>query len=543
MNRSIGRTRLIILAVLITAFMAPSVWAATYYVSPNGSNSGGNGSQAAPWQALSYACSKVTMPGDIVYINAGTYTDNFTCNLSVGVKIQGAGSSLVTINTSASPYINASSNLPVVDGNNEMSGISFVGSGSNTGIYSEARSNQKIYDSSFNKFGNAIDIHGKMPKYSNTCTSSLPTQSATYCDDSAPLSIEPGSTDWATGVEIFNNRLISAKLYPSTIKGALIHDNVIDNSATLQSAVGNTTYWWNGVQFYNNTLKMQTIAWSTIAIEVWMVEGDTKFYNNWTNGWFSILLNPNGPNVPYSWEIVNNTFASDLLPGVGSGAVGAALETCYHTQNVLIAGNYFANTGSNNTYTRAIGIHGKGPIKNLTIRNNTIYNMNGDGIAINSADSTGAPFAGSNINIYNNVFDGMHNGTSQGVYIEDGTGTINGVKIKNNIFMRAGHGALIYPSGHDVKNVEFTNNIVTGGNYTYDYGTSGFSNVSSNYNVTPDLQATGNRSDTYYRAKSSTANMIDKGTNVGIPYSGTNPDIGVYEYLLQLSPPTNLVLK
>ncbi|HJV66418.1 MAG TPA: hypothetical protein VJ550_11835 [Geomonas sp.] len=524
----------------MAALTAPAAWATTWYVSPTGSN-GGTGASSSPWQTLSYACSKA-VSGDTIVVNAGTYTDNTTCSLKTGVKILGAGSSQVTINTSASTYISATNSLPVVNGGNEIAGINFVGTG--TAINSGARSNQIIHDCSFSGFPTSINVYGKMYIYSNSCKTTAPTQTATYCDDYAPLSTEPGSTDWATGIQIYNNKFTNTKIYPNSIKSSTIHDNVFDNSGSLRSAVGNTSHWWNDVQFYNNTIKMQTNTWSTIAIEVWMVEGDTRFYNNWTNGWFSILLNPNGPNTPYSWEIVNNTFASNNPPG--TNPVGQALETCYFTKNVLIAGNYFTNTGSNNPYNTAIGIHGKGFNQNFTIRNNVFYNIYGDAIAINSSDTTGAPFAGSNINISNNIFDTMHNGTSQGVYMQDGVGTINGVNIKNNIFTGVAHGALIYPSGNDVQNVVFNNNIVQGGNYTYNYGTAsgvtngGFTSVLSNYNLVPDYNATGTRPEPYYDAKSNAANFIDKGASVGLPYTGTAPDIGAFEYLLTPNPPSSI---
>ena len=537
------RTSLLILTVLIAGFMAQSAWATTYYVATNGSNSG-SGTQASPWQSVSYAASKVGS-GNTIYVNAGTYTDNTTVNLGTGVSIIGAGSSSVTINTSAGTYINAVSGVPAVNGSNEISGITFTGTG--TAIYSVGRSNQKIHDCNFNNFGRAIDINGKISSYSTTCATSPPTQTATFCDGAIPLSTEPLSTDWATGVQIYNNNLTNTKLYPNTIKGASIHDNVIDNSASLTSAVGNTAHWWNGVQFYNNTMKMQTIAWSTIAIEVWMVEGDTKFYNNWTNGWFSILVTPaNGVKLPYAWEIVNNTFASNVPRGVGSGAVQQALETCYYSENVLIADNYFTNTGSNGTYANAIGIHGKGVNKNFMIRNNVMYNLAGDGIAINSNELNEIAFAGSEINIFNNIFDTMHGGTSQGVYMEDGRGTINGVNIKNNIFLNVAHGALIAPAGNDVANIVFSNNILPSGNYTSNYGSAagvanaGFTTVTNNYNITPVFQATGTRPSPYYRAAGQTANFVDKGANVGLPFVGTAPDIGAFEYMLQPYPPTGV---
>src|SRR5512139_3691040 len=107
-------------------FMTSAGWAATYFVDPSGSNTNGNGSQSAPWKSLSYACRKV-FAGNTIYVNPGNYTDNSTCSLATGVLILGAGSSLVTINTSANRYIKAVSNLPVINGGNEISGITFNG--------------------------------------------------------------------------------------------------------------------------------------------------------------------------------------------------------------------------------------------------------------------------------------------------------------------------------------------------------------------------------------------------------------------------------
>lgn len=541
MNKS---AKLLLFAFAAVIFMAPSVWATTFYVASNGSDTTGNGSSTAPWQTLSYACSKVSTAGDAIYVNAGTYTDNSNCTLKIGVKVQGAGSSLVTINTSASPYINAVSSLPVVDGSNDISGISLIGSGSNTGIYSVARSNQKIHDCKFNNFGNAIEVRGKIITWISNCNTTPPSQTATYCDVGETLSIEPATTDWATGVEIYNNQLTNSKLFPSTVQGALIHDNVIDNSTSLKSAVGNTALWWNGVQFYNNTITMQTIAWSTIAIEVWMVEGDTKFYNNTTNGWFSILKNPTGPNVPYSWEIVNNTFASNVPPGVGSAAVASALETCFHVSNVLIAGNYFANTGTNNTYSAGVGLWGYGSNTNYMIRNNVFYNIYGPGIHIDATATQEATFAGKNIRIYNNVFDTLQGGSSAPVYIHtsSGTGTVDSVDMANNAVMGAAWG--VVTDGGQVTSSTWRYNMGSG-----NAGAATGSGVTSsnNINAVPGITGTGNRPMPYYQASGSSSNLVDKGVKVYdlstsstlLPFSGANPDIGAYEYLLQLYAPSS----
>ena len=512
--------------------------AATYYVGPLGDDTSGDGSQAKPFKSLSRACGRATSSGDVIYIAPGSYSDENPCSLKTGVKIQGAGKDVVKISSNIISYIDGTSSTPSVIGNNEISGISFYGSGSNRCIYSSGRSGQKIYDCYFESFDKAIELVGKYPKFQASC-GSTPSSSAIYCDDDARLSTEPSSTDWAENVEVYNNTVKDAGLMFHTIKSAKIHHNTIDNSGSLKSGVGNTSYWWNGVEFYANTIRVQTIAWSTIALEVWLVEGNTRFYDNWTNGWFSIIKNPTGIKTPYSWQIVNNTFESDVQRGLGSGDVGCALETCYFAENVLIEGNYFVNTGANKTYMRAIGVWGYGVNKNMIIKNNVIKNIEGDAIFISSTNETKQLFYGSSIYIYNNVIDNTRNGLSQGIAIIDGAGDIDNIYIKNNIFMTVNMGVLIYPNSHSVSGVEFTNNVVYNGKgFTSDMSSGGFSVVKDNFTFAPDINATGQVPYPYYTPKGQAANIVNRGVNVGIPFSGSAPDIGAYEFIeSELKPP------
>jgi len=497
-----------------------------YYVAPNGSDSN-DGSSGAPWASLSAACRKVQSAGTTIVVRAGAYTDYGQCILARGVAIGGEGKDQVRISVSASPYIIAENPLPVVEGNNDISGIGLLGSGG-TGIYSVHRSYQRVHDCYFKDMTTSMWIAGKNPSGSGWCDS-RPTETARYCENNWSLSREPGETDWAVGIEIYNNDMKNGRIFCNTIKNSTIHNNVVDNSEVMRSAVGNTSFWWNNVQFFENTLKMATISWSTIAVEIWMVQGDTKFNKNWTNGWFSILVNPNGPKTPYSWEITNNTFESDVPRGLGSMPVDVAIESSYETENVLIAGNYFANTGANQTYLSAVAIWGKGPAKNYLIRNNVTYNMASDVFRIQSSDQSGdRPFEGDNIQIYNNVIDGANFGKAAAVYIDDGAGTIRNVKIKNNVIMSARWGALISPAGHDVSGVEFTNNAMWGGGFAMDYGSGGFSSTANNFHFVPEFVQSGARPDPYYRPKPG-SNLIDRGVNVGIPFQGAAPDLGAFE--------------
>lgn len=435
-----------------------------YYVDPQGNDASGDGSLANPWKTLSHGCAMVTEAGSTIYVNSGSYVDGNTCNLDAGVKIEGAGKDLVSISTSVSPYIVASTNVPVINGGNEISGISFYGNGSNECVHSSGRSGQKIHDCSFENFSSAIELYGKYPIWRDVCSSS-PSETTVYCDNDARMSTEPGATDWAENVEIYNNTVKNAKINAETVKGAKIHHNTIDNSGSLKSGVGHTALWWNGVEFHDNTIRMQTTAWSTIALEVWMVQGNSQFANNWTNGWFSILKNPNGPSVPYSWQIVNNTFESDVRSGIGSEASAPALETCFHVENVLIEGNVFKNIGSNKTYEHAIAIWGYGKNRNFLIRNNTIMNMNSDGIVIQSTDTHSELFDGDEIRIESNVFENLAEGESGGVIIANNSssGDIDQVIVDNNEFTNVSYGVVFWPEPQTISANEFKYNVIRDG--------------------------------------------------------------------------------
>lgn len=469
-----------------------SASAATYNVPSQGS--------------LSSVCSQATSWGDVINISGGSFYSGGTCYLAPGVKVIGAGKDQTIINTS----ISAESDLPVRDGSNEIAGITFDGAG----ISSVARSNQKIHDIAMRNTN--VLIRGKDPQGDWGCEGGTPSRSATFCYNFTVRSHEPEEGDWADGVEFYNNTLTDTNLKPHTIRGAKIYNNTIDNSRSGLSGVGWTSFWWNGVDFYNNKITMDEISWTHIAMEVWMISNDTKFRDNWTNGWFSLLDNPNGINAPYSWEITGNTFHGNSR----RGDVSEALETSYSSANVLIANNLFENEGSYNTYRMGVAIWGTGKVSNYTVRNNIFRNMD-DGVEINTGDqTTTVPFEGSNINFYNNTFDTR----STGIYISDGRGTLNGVKVKNNLFVNLNTAVMIYPGGNDVRNVEFTHNNTfnTRGSATEDSGSGAFSNVFNNYNLDPSF-------DVGYKLKS-TSQLIDKGIDVGRPYNGSAPDIGAHEY-------------
>ncbi|EKE19281.1 MAG: hypothetical protein ACD_9C00063G0002 [uncultured bacterium] len=512
--------------VLISYFFAfiGSVDAATFNVPAQGS--------------LSTVCGMATNRGDVINISAGTFTDGGQCDLYPGVKIIGAGKESTVVSTS----IYANSGQPVIDGSNEISGIRFE----NARIFIEGRSNVKIHDNIISNAGyEGVHIQGKAPNdwekaNGRLCNGVMPPDSSWYCEMEPLADHNPAETDWIDGLEIYNNEIIDTNLKLNVIRGAKIHHNNIDNSSTGVSGVGNTSFWWNAVDFYNNRIIQNGIGWSQIAVEVWKIENDTKFRDNFTNGWFSILENPKGISTPYSWEITGNTFSSN----VPRGDVNEALETSYYSSNVLVANNYFENTGSNKTYSLGIAIWGNGLVKNYTIRNNIFRNLDGGAIAIQSTDTTKDDFDGQDLKIFNNTFDHLGN---EGVAIfmrGEGPGNIRSVQIKNNIFRDMSYAALVGYGGHNMRSaIDFTYNVLSdlrqvygGSDGVYDYiaGRPAFSRIENNMSFEPELNWSGNIPNPFYQPMSITANVVDKGTNVGRQFVGTAPDVGANEYGMDL---------
>ncbi|MFN7119518.1 MAG: T9SS type A sorting domain-containing protein [Saprospiraceae bacterium] len=129
------------------------------------------------------------------------------------------------------------------------------------------------------------------------------------------------------------------------------------------------------------------------------------------------------------------------------------------------------------------------------------------------------PDAAQNIKIYNNVFERMGNGLNL-----DGA---TGVEVKNNVFINT--------EGADVENgssVAFTNNLKyhtnpTKANFVLTGGpTLGANNITGN----PGFKNSGDRWGNYYQPASATSLVVNAGTNVGLAYSGSAPDIGRWEF-------------
>ena len=290
-----------------------------------------------------------------------------------------------------------------------------------------------------------------------------------------------------------------------------------------------------GVKIYKNTLNRGdqgdiTLSWD-FAIELWDCRGGVEIYNNTIKGCIDIggynTVKENA--YTYSVSIHDNTIGQDSVH-VSEQYLGVDLE-----QNVLDV-----NMDSNLIQNVSTGIlfainGGSKTVSNINIRRNVITNLgitlaNGNGFGIDwNADASSNTV--NNINIFNNVISGHvgSNLTMYGINLPD-IGAAKNISIRNNIVK----GFSNYPvrgvggTGISIDTLSIENNI---------FYLNGNSNLPSYSGLTPTHNTTQNNiitnplfvssSDFQFQ---STSPAINAGINVGLPFNGSAPDIGAYEY-------------
>jgi hypothetical protein len=519
------RKVLFILALLLVTGISQA-WSATYYIDPNGSDTQGNGSQTNPWYSLSNACSKVRTSGDTIYIRAGSYTDNNPCNLAVGVNITGAGKDLVTIRSSYAGWYLSGTSTSLTNGNHTISGFILDGNSRHlrSGMQFRNRNNITIRDANFRHIADrAIDI------------------SVTSSADNPPSA-------YATGILLYNlNIYACASHYTSDNSFGAIHINgtrgarlfnlIIDESTTTGQAIKGVYGWHSGLKIYNNKFTVGKYgATNGCIIEIWNMMDDSEIYNNVFNNGMVSFVSGNKNNGTYSFTFHNNILNNST-------------NNEFSTDDIVIHNNFFNGSADIDGPVGGIAIwqthrDAATDLRNITIRNNVILNAGNAGIYV--TDKGRSTFF-SDINIYNNVIDNVKNTRWEGTGIvlnPKGGSTWQRFNVKNNIIMN-NDGAGIRATGStlsSIKSIQVTRNCFYGnkGGDIYLNGTSSPS-VYSNLYTSPGIQWSGLKPTPYYFPANSTANIVDAGTNVGLPFSGSAPDIGAYEYNgVTISPPTGL---
>ncbi len=437
--------RYVLILVLLCCSLTLS--GTTYYIDPSGNNSN-NGSSGSPWQTLAYACSKVTVSGDIIHINAGTYTVSSQISVPVGVSIEGEGMAATTIisTVTGGSTLYLASSSENTNGNQHISGIYFNGNNRTTplAIMVYARGNISIDNNTFINYDQyGVRFEGGAGGARST------------------------SVKYSTGNSFHDNVVTNCAYYSSGIGGGaalmiscqtgfLCYNNTVTQSrTTYTNGCGiKTGGWTRGFKIYNNTLtgdinsdKGHADSWD-FAIEMWgdvgsITEG-TEIYGNNIYNWeidISGRITQKG-SYDYGCSIHDNFIGCVNVPAVPK--IGIWLEANTSLDYILIYKNHIKNVSK--------------------------------GIGFYATNQTPLPLFYNNISIYYNLIDNCGynttgNDQARGIWWSQASGTtntVNNLKIYNNVITARTAGAqevgieLDCLAGVTATNFEIKNNIVTG---------------------------------------------------------------------------------
>lgn len=535
------KLRFFLQITLLAALAAPCIptgaFAATYYISPTGSDLSGNGSASAPWKTLSYACGKVTSAGNTIYINPGSYTDSNRCNLAIGVNIQGAGKDQVTITSSyggsiATGYIYRQTvpQNPLIHGNNEISGFTLDGSNKTlvTGIFIRGTDYLNIHDIKFRNIkSNALWIEGWYD-WSNSNTTPPPAYGQSVVIHDIETNDTTTESDLGGGPRL--GAIMLGALQGAQVYNLTINENYASRGTGIKAVAG----WLKAFKGYNWKINTNVLNTDAFVFEMYNFLGDSEIYGCTFNHALSLNSGPQTPISGSTWNLKIHDTVTDFSGFTSAGALGHELSHNYlDFYNNYIYGNKGRGAGLWTTnYLTASSVTG------WRFRNNVVYNCAAGGLTIERGTLSG-------VEIYNNIFDVISSSPwgGYGIDTEMFSGTISGAKIQNNIFRNCSSGPMYIHSS-------FANTLI---DHNWYYG-NGNSDAVKNYSstttqtnntkgVAPSFAASGARPDPYYRPSSATANIVDAGVDVGLPYTGSAPPVGVYEYSdtqITLSAPTSL---
>lgn len=508
-----------ILILLVASFHFS--FGAVYHVSISGNNNG-DGSPGNPWRTLAHAVARVPGgQGHTIRLSAGTFVENGAFTVPAGVNIEGAGVDQTIIKAASSFYFNPATpgfaldkflmNLTsgsATNGNQTLKNFTIDGDG------------KRLHGGIYVKYRNNVTIENVKVNATNFCGIWIWDVKNSLLKNVTLINCSWGSASWAAGA------LQLANLESVELTGLHIDENVGYGVKALGSGGNRITK----MKFHDSRItvtpngKWNNGSAPNISFELWEVLlTDCEIYNNYMDNHLSLVNVPTTPTGGRSVRVYNNVF--DLKARAGGHGYGIEVTI----NDVEIDHNWF-NGGS-------YGVANWSPTKcsNWSIHHNTFYGL-----------SSGWPGS-----VLRSQVSGLHNVIFVNNTIElAGTSTINvvslhggsstNVQIKNNLIIDSNtsysfwQNPLIFmENGASISAFQVTHNMFQ----KMPVGSVGGVSYATNKTGDPQINRTGARPSPFYVPKSGSP-LIDAGTNVGLPYSGSAPDIGAYE-VGAVSPPPN----
>ncbi len=356
---------------LVFIFSTLNLAAATYYVSPAGSDSN-PGNQSAPWRTIQKAANTL-IAGDMVYIMAGTYNERVTP--------QNSGNANNWITYAAYP-----GDLVVIDGTGLSSGWNGVFKIFNKGYIKVT--GLKIQKSPGNGFlienSNYIILENNhtFDTYNSgigvwNCTNVIidGNNVERACNGGSQECITIAKTD---GFEVRNNEVHSTLTGANGGEGIDAKDGsrngkIYNNYVHNLKRIGIYVDAWNkhtyNIQVYNNIVHDCDDGFAVASEEGGLLE-NVSFFNNvaYHNEWRGIIISGCcGTHVSHPLKnvlVINNTFYNNGWTNWGGGI---HIEN-HHIENLIVRNNIVSQNKS-----FQIALEGPIPLNQLTVEYNLIH--------------------------------------------------------------------------------------------------------------------------------------------------------------------------
>jgi len=524
--------------ILLIIFVISSLFlqAANTYVatSANGGNDSNAGTIGSPWLTAKKGIES-TSSGDTCIFGVGTFPISSYIVPPIGVSFMGVDSvsTIFSVTFTTSSAINAYSST-VVNGNHYIAKIRFEGNGTAHSAFSSTRRSNITFDKcSFHNFlsGGVYAYDGFDNLISSPALSNINVYNCQFVDCSKYLAAGSFGAIWHRGVkdyEILNTTAI-ANYLPGDSAGFLVKGsrmkNVRISNCTLMVYGHDDGSKWSFAIEYNHNL-------GGVQIDSCRIQGVMDFAGNMCyKGIYT-----------YSLWIHNNNLGHDSQSARWQDGIyleNYATDASMSMSDVIIEDNVF------NNMTRAIsfmkvtsGIQSQ--FKRITIQKNQMTNIGRDA---SGANGWGINWMGDggvfrDINIYNNTIVAASLSTRSqlvGINLPVRNSTVDVYRIVNNIIHGFDNSPIMTDGGFLTGTID---SLFLQNNDMYQNGNS---NDPKWWGVVPtNIISTNNLkvnplfvSATDFRLQTLSP-AINAGLDIGLPYLSTAPDIGAYEYVVEL---------